>query len=352
MRDALAKGEVGIVERKPPPTLREFAEQKFRPFVETTCKPKTLAYYLNGVKNLLAFEKIASARLDTITTETITKYATHRRTAGLETSSVNRELQVLRRMFALAQEWGITEKKLPKVAMLPGENHRTRVLSAEEEALYLAAATQIGQDIESAYNAALSGIRATQLHQRPIPPADPYRLLHMATILFELGLRPEEANRLRWEFVSETHIEIPDGKTENARRYLPLSFSPKVAAFLDMRRTAHQGETPWVFPAPRSGHVEPSTFKRAHAKACRLAGIEPFVLYTSRHTALTSFAPEMDPFTLAKIAGHKDMNITKRYVHPSEETLRAAGERVRAKKEGEPQNAERGREKVTRAKLA
>ena len=52
-------------------------------------------------------------------------------------SSLNRELQVLRRMFHLAQEWGKVEKALPPVRMLPGERHRDRVVSPQEEARYL-----------------------------------------------------------------------------------------------------------------------------------------------------------------------------------------------------------------------
>ena len=43
-------------------------------------------------------------------------------------------------MFALAQEWGKVEKALPKVRMLPGERHRERVITAEEEIAYLASA--------------------------------------------------------------------------------------------------------------------------------------------------------------------------------------------------------------------
>ena len=36
----------------------------------------------------------------------------------------------------------------------------------------------------------------------------------------------------------------------------------------------------------------------------------------------------MDPWTLAYLAGHRDMNITRRYVHPQEQTIRAAMNRV------------------------
>jgi hypothetical protein len=45
-------------------------------------------------------------------------------------------------------------------------------------------------------------------------------------------------------------------------------------------------------------------------------------------------APHMDPWTLAYLAGHRDMNITKRYVHPQEQTIRAAMDRVQVEKGG------------------
>ena len=56
---------------------------------------------------------------------------------------------------------------------------------------------------------------------------------------------------------------------------------------------------------------------------------QEFGLYTLRHTCLTRWAPHMDPWTLAHLAGHRDMAITKRYVHPQAETIRAAIERAR-----------------------
>ena len=75
--------------------------------------------------------------------------------------------------------------------------------------------------------------------------------------------------------------------------------------------------------------MEPSTLKRQHAKATEQATailrkqtgrqditFQGFELYTLRHTCLTRWAPCMDPWTLAYLAGHRDMNITKRYVHP------------------------------------
>ena len=80
-----------------------------------------------------------------------------------------------------------------------------------------------------------------------------------------------------------------------------------------------------MFPAPtRSGHVEASSLKKQHAKAVARAGVEPFVLYTLRHTCITRWAKHLDPYTLHLLGGHTDMNTTKRYIHPSEADVREA----------------------------
>jgi hypothetical protein len=36
----------------------------------------------------------------------------------------------------------------------------------------------------------------------------------------------------------------------------------------------------------------------------------------------------MDPYTLAYLAGHSNMRITKRYIHPQDDTVRASMERA------------------------
>jgi len=330
-RTALAKGEVGIRNKKAVPTLREFAERDFLPFVRSTfaAKPKTRSYYENGVQNLLAFERIAGQRLDVISSDRVSEYVTHRQAAKgkrgrlLQVASLNRELQVLRRMFRLAEEWGRVEKALPSVKMLPGETHRERVLTVDEEAAYFSGATS-----------------SVMLQY-----ADPNLLRDVATILLDCGLRPAECFRLRSENISDGTLEIQFGKTKNARRRIPMT--PRVKGILDMRLTNLNGSG-WVFPAPtKSGHIEPSSLKKQHvraiAEAARLVEAEGhsqhtalvlFELYTLRHTCLTRWAPHMDPWTLAYLAGHRDMNITKRYVHPQVQTIRDAMDRAQSANAG------------------
>ncbi|MEO8661315.1 MAG: tyrosine-type recombinase/integrase, partial [Bryobacteraceae bacterium] len=200
-------------------------------------------------------------------------------------------------MLKLAVEWGKVEKLLPKVEMLTGENHREHVLSFKEEQRYLAAAS-----------------------------AQSYLLRDVATVLLDCALRPEECFRLRWDELRDGWLHIRFGKTENARRSIPMT--QRVAAKLDMRKTDVQSE--WIFPAPTAtGHSEKSTLKKQHKKALAGAKVEPFTLYTFRHTCLTRWAAFLDPYTLACLAGHSDFSTTRRYVHPQAETIKAAMERAR-----------------------
>lgn len=184
--------------------------------------------------------------MDAISSDRIAEYVTRRREASgkrgrtLQVASLNRELQVLRRIFHLAQEWGRVERALPNVKMIPGENHRERVLTPAEEALYLRGAST---DAMEQY-------------------ADSALLRDVATILLDCGLRPEECFRLRAENVSDGKLEIHFGKTENARRRIPMTLRAK--ATLEMR-LARTGGTAWVFPAPtKSGYRAVISEEAAH----------------------------------------------------------------------------------------
>ena len=275
--------------------------------------------------HLTGHAALSGAKLNEIPAETIAGFIEKQREAKYEVSSINRALQVLRRAFHLAVEWGKVEKLPVKISLVPGERRRERVLSEDEEKAYLKAAGEIGDSILEAHEAALQGIRATQRGEQPQRPEDPYLLRDAAVILLDCGLRPEECYRLRWQHYRGETIYVPHGKTINARREIPLS--ERAREVLERRRG---GESPWVFPAPTaSGHLEQSTLKGQHEKARKLAEIDLFVPYTFRHTCLTRWAGILDPYTLAYLAGHSDFATTRRYVHPNLNTAREALERAR-----------------------
>jgi integrase len=211
--------------------------------------------------------------------------------------------------------------------LLPGVNHRERVLTGVEENKYLEAATDLGHDHQESYRRALEGIRAVKRGEVPRKP-DSYLLRDAATILIDCGMRPEECFRLKWlDSIRDGAIEIHKGKRRGSRRRIPCS--QRVLSILEMRRAGATSE--WVFPAStKSGHLEASSLKKQHAAALKASGVVPFVLYTFRHTCITRWSKYMDPFTLHVLAGHADMNTTKRYVHPSDADILEAMEKVRS----------------------
>src|SRR6516225_11618945 len=140
-RTALAKGEVGIRERKPVPALRDFA-QKFIDAIQVRCaeKPRTIAFYAEKLTRLLEFEPLASARLDKIDEALIESYVQERR-KQVAPATVNRQLATLRRLLRLAYEWKVINR-VPRIRMLPGERNREFVLSHKQESNYLRSAPQ------------------------------------------------------------------------------------------------------------------------------------------------------------------------------------------------------------------
>jgi integrase len=301
-RTSLAKGEVGIRDKKLAPTLAEFGEKRFAPWAKSaTCQKTWLDYYRPGLRTISNYKPIASLRLDEITSERASDFAAWRQSQGLQVSSINSSLQVLRRILHLAAEWGVIEK-VPKIKLLPGERHREHVVGQEEEARYLAAASE--------------------------------PLASIATVLADTGMRPDECYRLRWEAITWVNgrngtLLVTHGKTAAARRVVPMT--PRVRALLEARwESTRKPSEGWIWPAPtRCGHVDRSSLKKQHRKALRISRVRPFVLYSLRHTFLTRLGESgCDAWTLARIAGHSSVAISARYVHPSEAAVLSAVERL------------------------
>jgi integrase len=307
-RTSLAKGEVGIRDKKPVPTLREFIEKRIAPWADV--RP-AWPWYRSGIKPLLEWKAIAVAPLDAITSETAAGYAAHRQASGLQTGTINRELRVLRRVLRLAVEWGVTERA-PKITMLRGERRRERVVGDEEFERYLACASPL--------------------------------LAEVATVLHDTGLRPDECHRLDWSdivFVRGRNgkLAVRYGKTAAARRELPLT--PRVRALLQARsESAGRSHEGWIWPAPtKSGHIDHSSLKKQHRNALRLSCVQPFVIYSLRHSFATRIAPHVDAWTLCKIMGWSSLSVAMTYIHPSDERVLDAFSSVGGHKTGHSADA-------------
>jgi integrase len=198
-RTSLAKGEVGIREKKASPTLDEFISKRFEPWARATFEKNSFKtwrdYYKVGIRAILSYRPLAESQLDEITSETAADFAAYRQSQGLQVSTANSSLRILRRILRLAAEWGAIPVA-PRIKKLPGERRRERVVSVEEEARYLAAAPKL--------------------------------LAAIAAMLADTGLRPEECFRLCWESITWTNgrngtFLVTHGKTAAARRVLPMT---------------------------------------------------------------------------------------------------------------------------------
>jgi integrase len=293
LRSDLARGEFGLLERKPAPILRHFLKNDFLPFVESKVKPKTCAGYQYGVQKLLK-SRMSGLRMDCINDQKAAEFAA--RLANYSPSTVNGILRTLRRALRLAEEWGQLARAA-KITLLQGERQRERVLSDDEAARYLAAAPSLWRDV--------------------------------ATILLGTAMRPGEAYALRWENVSLNGqrglIQVVEGKTRAARRMLPMI--PAVLEVIHRRFEEQNRPTEgWVFPAQtKSEHIQQGSGKRAHRRALKISEVTPFPVYCLRHTALTRLAAAgVDVFTLARIAGHSSIAIIQRYCHPQSDSVERA----------------------------
>jgi integrase len=317
-RTSLAKGEVGIRERKVAPSLREFCNNRFEPWARATFEKHSVRnwhWYRGGLRAINSYTPLAQAKLDEITAEITSGFAAHEQTRalhvgkpgkqarrrGLQVSSVNSSLRVLRRILRLALEWGVLEA-VPRIKLLPGERHRERVITTEEEASYLFAASPL--------------------------------LREVATVLLDTGLRPDECYRLRWEDITRTNgrngtLLVTHGKTSAARRVLPMTVRVKTTLEDRWARTGKPIEG-WTWPAPtQSGHIDHCSLKKQHSKAIKDSKVRPFVLYNLRHTFLTRLGESgCDAWTLARVAGHSSVSISSRYVHPSHDAVLAAVSRL------------------------
>jgi integrase len=335
---SLAKGEVGIKELVPAPTFREFSE-RFLAWAESEKRPNTVKYYNDMVRILLRYHPLAGARLTQIDRDLIARYTEKRRGARktgvrrgkegvqhtiidrpITTTALNHEVGTIRRILNIAVDWGVIEY-VPKIRLSGSGKQVERILTDTEEEEY----------IENA----------------------PQPLRDFAVVCLDTSLRPGEVLRLRWENVVFAvrrepvgHLQVIEGKSKNAKRTLMML--ERVADVLVRRhKEAGAPAAGWVFPGnEEDGSLNYSSLDSQHDRLIEKLGFAgPLRLYDLRHTALTRLAESgADVFSIQKIAGHSDIRVTSRYVHPTPEHIKQAFSRFQKynKRSKKAQRAKKG----------
>jgi len=304
--EAVRRAELAAVAGERPaqrsPRFLDFAYREFRQWcaIEHRDCPSTYARYMRSIKALSTF--FGTRSLVSINAGMVEQYKIYRSQQPrkhardgrlVSPAAVNRDLAVLRILFNYALRLGrVAQNPVTQVKFFREWSNHTRVLSAEEEQRYLAVASPCLRDV--------------------------------AVVILETGMRPGEIFRLRTDDVDLNLRSVPirTGKTANATRHIPLT----ERAFQTLARRVKKTTTGWLFPCPFDESKPVKDVRKAHDAAVRRSRIfPPFRLYDLRHTALTRMAMAgMDLPTLKELAGHSQIQMTMRYVHPTPEHKRLA----------------------------
>ncbi len=235
--------------------------------------------------------------------------------ASVSLTAVNRDLQVMRRMMKYAFQEGWVLRDIfagAKVIDIDAEKARTRLLTAAEEELLLAACEVRPL---AAYTRTVSGKRREVKIKKEDAKAPNNEYLRAVILLaLDSAMRRGEILKLRWQdFDFENNLVLIVGthtKTEK-ERLAPLTNR----TIAELRNLPNFGSAGNVFPF--------SGFKRSWATAKRIAGVEDLRFHDLRRTAITKLNAKGIPLaTAGKIAGHARLETTmKHYIGSDAATI-------------------------------
>jgi integrase len=281
------EGKYDIKRRKKTPLFKD-AMTRFLEHVRGRNAVNTVTQYAQSSKPLI--KAFGAKQLGEISPDDVEKYQKARSKSGnhgrpLKPASVNAELGCMRAMFSYFVSLDVVSSNpVSRVKFLPTKNEQTRVLSFEEERLYLAACPQPLHDI--------------------------------AVLMLETGMRPDEIYRMKREIV---HLEAgyvfnPYGKTKAARRKLTLT--KRAADLLKGRLETIKGE--YVFPLDGDPDAPMGDVVYEYSRALKASKIACCRLYDCRHTFATrAVEAGVDLVTLAAILGHTKITMVLRYARPT-----------------------------------
>jgi integrase len=222
-----------------------------------------------------------------VTADDVEKYKAARLGQERKPATVNADLGCMKAMFNYFVNLDVLVRNpVKRVKFLPETAGKMRVVSFEEERIYLAAFAQPLHDI--------------------------------AVLMLDTGMRPDEIFRMRRENVNleAGYVFNPYGKTKAARRN--LSLTRRAYDLLRSRLATIEGD--YVFPFAPDPAQPMKSADKAHQAALKLSDLDHFRLYDLRHTFATrAVEAGVDLVTLSALMGHSRIQMVLRYAHPTEE---------------------------------
>ncbi len=291
------------------PVLRDFAP-RFLEWVSTSrLEPASKRYYKYGW-NLMSTTALAAMQISRMTpddAEAVRFFRTQRMDGAelkvaCSAQYTNQALRTLKRMVSKALEWKLM-RIAPGIELAKARGRDVLIDGKTERAL-----------LEKLEGSIKHG--GIQRHRD--------RLRDILVIAQDTGMRPSEIFRIRIENIDWNRMTIwnPYGKTDKARRFVPMS--DRMAALL--RTRCGSRKEGWLFPSEKSrtGHVN-SIAVGFRALRERAGVSDQIVPYSARHTYGTyALEGTGNTFSVADSMGHADIQSMKPYQHARLDSVREA----------------------------
>ena len=298
--EILAQAKTGIdprdagAKRKAAPVMTELGRRFLEEYVPAHCKPSTQGEYRRSVE-LFIDPAIGEMQISEVERKDIAKLHFDLRDKPYQ---ANRTLGVLSKMFSLAEVWGLRPDGSNPCRHVKRykERKRERFLSPEET-------ERLGEVLAEAEEEMPSAVAA-------------FRLLLLT------GCRLSEIQLLRWEYVKDDCIELPDAKTGG--RVVPLG--PEARALLaDLPR---EEGNPWVISGNKPGtHL--TDLQRPWRRIRERADLGDVRIHDLRHSYASRALALGESLTMiGKLLGHTQVQTTARYAHLARDSIQNAAARI------------------------
>ena len=237
--------------------------------------------YLKGLK-----EFFGPYKLSEINPALIDDFKQMRKAKGVKPATINRQLNIFKRIFNLARKRWMWIKHVPPIEMeAKADKKRVRHLSFEE-------------------------------YHKLLDNCDSY-MRHIVTVAAWTGLRLGNVVNLKRAQVnlSSRTITIDSSETKNGE-YLTIPISEVAFTALKDAMKIIRLKSPYVFSKDDGLPFCKRVVQRRFREALERAQIEDFRFHDLRHCfASWNRQAGVDIDTLADLMGHKDTRMTRRYAH-------------------------------------
>ena len=284
-----------ITKHRRSPNVSALCERFFEEHAMERCKPTTQGEYRRAI-DLFINPAIGSFKIVDVERKDIAELHHKFRHKPYQ---ANRTLGVLSKMFNLAEVWGLRPDGSNPCRHVPKykEQKRERFLSQNE-------LQRLGQALSDSL-------------------ADGTETIHVIAafrLLLLTGCRLGEIQSLRWDYITESGMELPDTKTGARRIPLPQAARAVLSAL------PREAGNPYVIAGSVEGKFA-TDLQKPWRRIRKRAGLEDVRIHDLRHTYASNAVSSGMPIQMVgRLLGHSQIQTTMRYAHLADDPVRRAAE--------------------------